>query len=117
MTCATGPGGGSRLSGKPFGYRSEGHKRPGGDEVTDHGVRAQVAPAQDAADEPHTMRVPATEVDGDGQALVVGEEPVLGVNNLRPIWTRSAGRARMLRIQSEVAPQPEQMTTSLIEGS
>ena len=39
-----------------------------------------------------------------------------GVNDSRPIWTRSAGRARMFRIQSVSWPHAEQMTTSRICG-
>ena len=39
-----------------------------------------------------------------------------GVNDSRPIWTRSAGRARMFRIQSVSWPHPEQMTASCVCG-
>ena len=40
-----------------------------------------------------------------------------GVTDSRPIWTRSAGRARMLRIQSASWPQAEKMTASRVSGS
>ncbi len=39
-----------------------------------------------------------------------------GVNDSRPIWTRTAGRTSMLRIQSASWPQAEKMTASWVPG-
>ena len=40
-----------------------------------------------------------------------------GVNDSRPIWTCSAGRTRIFRIQSVSWPQAEKMTASWVCGS
>src|SRR5687767_6620567 len=66
-----------RGCGEPFGPGSEGHERPTCNELADGSLGAQVTPAQNSAAKLHTVRMPAPEVQGYGQALVGGEEAVL----------------------------------------
>jgi hypothetical protein len=63
------------------------------------------------------VRVPALDAGHDGQAFVLVKKRCSGWNDSRPIWTCSAGRARMLRIQSVSLTQVEQMTASRVRGS
>ena len=53
-------------------------ERPVADELSRGSVGAEIAPAEDGGDEAHPPRVSAAELRDDGEALVFGEEAVLG---------------------------------------
>jgi hypothetical protein len=57
--------------------RPERDERVAADELAHPGVVAQIPPAEHPADQPHPVRVPAAEVDGDLERLVVGEEALV----------------------------------------
>ena len=83
-------------------------------QLPDRSLRTQV-PTQHTPHHPKTRRVPQAELEADIEALILGEEPLLRAKRLPPeSRTSSAGRARMLRIQSVVGPHPEQITSSLM---